>query len=138
MFNVLRFHDSTEAIDIAQFGLKLNELVPGLYDGLDRKSSHRFSCSVCSDDGWPLQRQAMIDTLHKSSAVIRDALAKGVGIQFDLAIDPEDYGKAWLTEVWLDLELLYHLQAHQVEFVMSIYGSGEITGERGNKGSANS
>ena len=128
MFCVLRFNDSTESINTEQLGTRLNELVPGLYTGPDRKFPHRFSCTVSSDNSWAAQRQSMFDTLKKSSAIIHEARSKGVNIEFDLAIDSDDYGKAWLTEVSVDLDLLNLLHEHEVELVMSIYGNGDDTG----------
>ena len=124
MYTVIRFSDTAGTNDLPRLGEQLNQLVPGSYTGLDRVPN-RFSCSVCQEDDWALHHKAIIDILSRCAELITNAQEKGITIDVDVAVDPDDYCARMITELALDLDLVDLLSNLRVSLEISIYGSGE-------------
>ena len=92
-----------------------------MFDGLDRPIG-RFSCSVFAASDWNAHVEAMIAFLDQFQEIIRDAHALGIEVEFDAAIDPEDYACHKLYfDVDLPLKLVQQLGAHQVSINITYY-----------------
>jgi len=127
MYTVLRFSTSGSLEQLSQLGAELNAVAPGLYTGMDRVPN-RFSCDVETSDGcdWGLHRDAILRFLRTCGCVIARARQQKISIQFDVAVEPEDYESANVTGLLVDTDLSRALSAHDVELGFSIY-SGRVT-----------
>jgi hypothetical protein len=123
MYSVIRFSGPQESLDLV--GQKLNSIISGSYEGPD-KVAGRFSCSVSTSDQWSVQLRAVIDWLTRADNVLNEARASGFDLEVDFAVGPEEYQGRWLTEFRIDSELIAILLRYQIEFVISVYGDGEL------------
>jgi hypothetical protein len=122
MFTVMRFLDKSGAINLEALGATLDRTCPGLFDGLDRVP-RRFSCSLCSENGWRAHRQAILATVTKCDETIKQAQKLGVSVSLDIAIEPEDYHGLVMLELPFDQEILGFLHTRVIDVTITIYGS---------------
>ena len=81
----------------------------------------RFSCTVHSDDEWYDHTQAMLAFLDRAATIIMRARACGVLVQFDVAVEPEDYENRNITTFVVDVELMQRLAAQGVVLAFTLY-----------------
>jgi hypothetical protein len=122
MYTVIRFLDKNGYNDMKKIGEKLNQLVPGLYGGLDQHQKPvRFSGSISDSDDWNDHVEAISDVVNRCSSVLNSVNSKNVGIQIDVAIEPEDLKEIFAKVLLFDLELMNLLVKHGISLVVSCY-----------------
>jgi|LSQX01.1.fsa_nt_gb hypothetical protein len=122
MYSVLRFAGHADKLE--ELGQAVNSLVPGLYNGPDRRGG-RFSCAISEGDTWEQHSDAIQRVLEQLTPAIKAGLSVGFIIQIDVAIEPEDYNERWITELSLSSDMVRVLGEHRIRLNISIYGQGE-------------
>lgn len=121
MYTVLRFNGKED--QFASIGYELNSIIPNFYSGPD-KVGERFSCSLATDDNWVEHGDSVEMRLRKLAAVIKRSHLIGFTCGIDVALEPEDYLKQWITELTFSVPLLTLLAELQISLAISIYGEG--------------
>ena len=128
MYTVVRFVGTADREDeLRALGAELNALVPGKFDGIDLGVPGRFSCSVETSDGWFSHHHAIMTFLDRCRQVTGHARELGFEIQFDTAIEPEDYASRLRSKFLVDKELMQVLLAAEASLVFTFYHPGEPT-----------
>ena len=122
MYTVVRFQsDSPDPGSLISAGQALNARRPGMFDGLDCVEG-RMSCSICQDRSWDTHVSEMQLFLNDFDALITEARKRSIRIEFDVAIDAEDYsgGKTYLS-FRLPSELINLLAVKTVSIMITYY-----------------
>ena len=121
MYTVVRFvNDQDAESNLTLIGQKINSVSPGTFTGLDRVDG-RFSISVCSTAIWEDHVVAMVGFLQKHADTIKVAIAANMYIEFDVAIEPEDYNDISYLSVGINPYLANSLSSNGVHLTLSYY-----------------
>jgi len=125
MYTVVRFTlDRARAQQLVPLGEKMNEADPGVFDGL-RAKQDGFACEVERSDLWGDHYRAIraFISLHRDR--VRDAIALGADVTFDVAIDQEDRAARMALVLRCPPDLLADLSSCGASFELSIYSGGD-------------
>lgn len=90
MFSVVRFTiDAALVGELLALGDAMNAIEPGVYEGL-RRAGDGFAVAIETSDRWAEHADELFDFVELHAASIRDAIARGARVTFDVAVDPED------------------------------------------------
>jgi hypothetical protein len=128
MLSVIRFSAFVTGDALNSYGAEVNAVMPGLFTGPDRVAN-RFSCTISEAGDWRAQCDSIQRAISALSLIARNAVANGVQIELDIAVDPEDYSDRLLTEFPLEEQLLRAVLENSIGFRLSLYG-----GHRGGHG----
>ena len=121
MYTVLRFESQVAGLEqLTLFGDSLNEVREGFFTGLDRIGG-RFSCSVCEDDDWEKHVSAMNEILDVFQKSLVNAKDNKIEVEFDVAIEPEDYDQRFCLSMPVAPILLKHMADEGVGLTFSCY-----------------
>ena len=121
MYSVIRFSDR-EGDDnyLMVLGERINELMPGTFEGLDRVP-HQFSCSISVRDNWDEHAAEIVSSVETLSPVIADAREQGIGIEIDTQIGIEDYESEPISVFILRPKMMKALWEQGILFLFSVY-----------------
>jgi hypothetical protein len=88
--------------DILEVGAQVNAVRPNTFRGI-RKAGDGFSCDVSISGLWSDHANAVMEFLSDFRDPIQRAIATGMEVAFDVALEPEDQR---ITVVLLEQELL--------------------------------
>lgn len=121
MYTVLRFESPTENAEaLALLGEELNEIRQGTFSGLDHVKG-RFSCDVCDLDDWESHLGAIEESMVLFESILATAISRGLEVEFDVAVEPEDCEKKLYVSTNLDPNLLRKLADQKVGLTFSYY-----------------
>jgi hypothetical protein len=122
MYTVARFIGSpTKRGELQQVGQLLNVVFSRpIYDGLDRGSANRFSCTVCTSDVWPEHLGAINSFIDSAKEPISVAKGMGLDVLFDVAVYASDQEDLFV-ELHLDSATMQKLVLAGIEFVATVY-----------------
>jgi hypothetical protein len=90
LYSVLRFTiDRPRAGELLALGEAMNAVEPGIYEG-PRRAGDGFACDIETSPLWADHVEGVRDFVKAHAASIRDAIARGARVTFDVAIAPED------------------------------------------------
>lgn len=125
MFSVVRFTtDAARVSDLLAIGEAMNAAEPDVYEG-PRRAGDGFAIEIESSDRWADHAQAMLSFAELHAAAIRDAIARGARVTFDVAIDPEDQAAVdYALVVALPPPFVSTLAAAGIGLELTIYRPG--------------
>jgi hypothetical protein len=85
------------------------------------KVGDRFSVSVHSNGSWSDHRAAIIEFIQEFKGVIQRAKAEDIRLEFDVAIEPEDYNSGIYLSIALDTDFLRALVRREVGLMLTYY-----------------
>ena len=125
MHTVVRFRDEAGRQDrLEGLGEELNRVVADTFDGVDSVPG-RFSCDISFCDSWVDHKEDILGFLDECGAVVARAVELGMSVEFDVAIEPEDYENAVATWFTSDVDFLKRLAAEGVSLTFTVYYVGE-------------
>jgi len=121
MYTVIRFQaQKRNAKSLQQVAGILKRIDGSLFEGLDHVPN-RFSCSVCEGGTWAKHERAIARFLRKCNLALQKAAVSKVSVDFDVAIEPEDFSKRAYIETFLAPRLLQRLAERRVGLVFTYY-----------------
>jgi len=127
MYSVIRFTGSPRESDSVLSGIaeSINARRPGTFTGMD-KVDQRFSCTVSKRDSVDEHMVQILHFLRLFNDILKDASKKGVELQLDIAIEPEDRepeGKETETpySFLLNKEVMAEMSRSDVKLALTIY-----------------
>ena len=124
MYIVLRFYSPSEGrqgLDsLILLGESLNQIRPGTFSGLDGRWNG-FSCDVCSLDSWNAHLQTIEEVLRAFTSVFKEASNRGIEVEFDVAVEPEDLHNKLYVAASLGVDLFKKLIDQKVGITFTFY-----------------
>jgi len=123
MYTVVRVTaDGAKVGELDVVGKSMNELRPGVYQGI-RRAGDGFSCEVCEDEDWDRHVQAIFRFVGEFSMPLHRLVEVGASVTFDVAVEPEDReGRGPVLVLRGDVSLLEVLARGGMALEVSIYG----------------
>lgn len=123
MYTLARFQSARkDASELKRLGERLNQVKRNTFVGLDRIGG-RFSCVISDSDDWREHARRMVRFLDIFKASIQLAARRGIEVEFDVAIEPEDAaGKPYIS---LDItrRMITRLAKDHVQLTFTYYTS---------------
>ena len=119
MYTVIRFSglDAT----LVEFGKTINSVIEGAYSGIDRWGG-RTSCELSASDNPDDHLTGVLEGIGRYGALLSEAKRRGIAVEIDIAIEPEDYEGRLLTVMQFNSELIRKLAENEIQMTLSIYG----------------
>ena len=126
MHTVMRFvgNGSEDDVNLRACGAMLNDIIPGLYEGINLVREHGFSCSLCMANDWPSHHQSIMEICTNLRPLLDTAKRAGLHVEIDCAIHYEDHCRVPVNSLGCQPELLRILADCNTWLVISIYGGG--------------
>ena len=125
MYSVFRFVAGPGCTDeaLTSVGASLNAVFPGVFKRFDY-AGRRFSGTLSSSDTWNDHLEAALKFLRKATQVIAVARTQDVMVVIDVAVEPEDCGKAAILSCDIPPDALFEFGRLGVGFAISVYSPG--------------
>jgi hypothetical protein len=122
MYSVCRFVRSSGGDEqtLYDIGSALNRVKAGQFARLD-KIGGRFSVSLSTADTWHAHLIAIRGFIHEMSEVISEAIFKGIYVEIDVAVEPEDLAGGVFVSYAMPSVMLTELGARGITMVFTQY-----------------
>ena len=116
--------DMEQDDNLEEHGIRLNELIPGLYGG--KLSWDRgligFRSSIKSGTIWEEHKTTMLDVITKCEKVLKSAVASGLTVEFDCSVNHKnDFVGIAVRGLCCSPEFLSCLGNKGIELTITIY-----------------
>jgi len=120
MYTVARFiGKKVEPSVLTEIQKHLKQRMPSTFES-DQGKNH-LSCSISRSASWKDHESAAMIFLTQCSEIIRSAIKRGLVVQFDIALQPEDYEGRLLYCVTFSDSFLEHAYKHKIRIEFSLY-----------------
>jgi len=122
MYTVIRFvaESASAAEQLGRIGALLNEAIQGAYERVDRIGG-RFSVSLSTADSWLAHVLAIGEFVRTADGVIAEARVNHVGVEIDVAVEPQEISEKPYLSLAVSPHLMQHLSAVGVVMGFTFY-----------------